>query len=129
MSAATPVKGQTAPSVEIKTKTALPPVAVFDTPLAKAITVGRPVLLLAACYARLSALIKDPVSTLQTALPVVVLIQVLYAVLCLPAAGSQNAKPAKKARPGEKKKHEATGPNLAVVSPLLQVNAAVASIR
>lgn len=112
----TVAKGQSAPVPETKTRYTLQPVAINDTPLSKAISIGRTPLLLSALFVRLPALIKDPVSTLQTALPFVVAIQIFYAVVCLPVAGSQQAKPTKKPRPGEKKKSETIGPNLVLVS-------------
>lgn len=109
-------KGQSTPGIDSKPRPTLSPVSVFDTHASKAVSVGRPAVLLAACFVRLSALIEDPVSTLQTAFPFVAAIQILYAIICLPVAGSQQAKPAKKPRPGERRKQEATGPNLVVVS-------------
>jgi GPI ethanolamine phosphate transferase 2/3 subunit F len=50
-------------------------------------------------------------------LPVVVGIQLVYAILSLPPAGSQSFKPPRKLRPGEKKKPTTEGqhPNIAVV--------------
>lgn len=61
----------------------------------------QPAILLSAYYFRFSALVKDPVHTLlQFILPVAVL-QVAYAVACLPASGSNMAK---KLKPGEKRK-------------------------
>lgn len=92
------------------------PVAIFDTPLAKGLAAGRPAALLGLLVLRLDSLVAEPVFALQTALPVVAVVQAAYAVLCLPVAGSQAAKPARKSRPGEKKRSEATGPIPVVVS-------------
>lgn len=77
-----------------------------------------PVLLISFCLISFDALVADPVSTMLNSLPVVVAIQAAYAIVCLPAVGSQVAKPAKKLRPGEKRKpglEAHTGPNIAVV--------------
>lgn len=94
----------------------LQPVAVRDTPLAKGLATGRPALLLALLAWRFDSLVAEPVCTLQTALPVVAAVQIAYVTLGLPGAGTQTAKPSKKARPGEKKRADATGPNTIVVS-------------
>jgi phosphatidylinositol glycan class F len=97
---------------EIKaTKSTLSPIPVFDTPLAKGISFGRIATLLGLLALRMDALITDPVLTLKTSLPVVAAIQVAYAVLCIPVAGTQVSKASKKARPGDRKKADTSGPN------------------
>lgn len=111
-------KGSLTQVVESKVKAALHPVPVFETSLAKGIAFARPAALLGLLALQFSALVAQPVSTLQSALPVVAAIQAVYAVLCLPVAGSQQGKATKKARPGEKKKSDATGPNPISVSQL-----------
>lgn len=75
------------------------------------------VLLLSSFFMRFNALVADPVSTMSNSVPIVAAIQAVYAIVCLPAVGSHVAKPAKKLRPGEKRKSgsESTGPNVAVV--------------
>lgn len=98
-------------SPDSKAKIQLHPVPVLDTPLAKGVSLGRVATLLALLAIRMNALIADPVSTLQSALPVVAVIQVAYAAICIPVAGSPLAKGAKKARPGERKKPDASGAN------------------
>lgn len=90
-------------------------VALLDTPLAKSVAAGRPALLLGLFYLRFGSLVTNPVSTLQTALPVVAVIQAFYAVLCLPVAGSQAAKTSRKSRPGDKKRADGTAPNAIAV--------------
>ncbi|KAF7545153.1 hypothetical protein G7046_g9623 [Stylonectria norvegica] len=95
-------------------KAAVPPVPHRDGPVALGVAVGHPLLLAALFVWRFDALVVEPVSTLQTALPVVAAVQVAYAVLSLPIAGSQG-KTFRKSRPGEKKKAD-TGPNPIVVS-------------
>jgi hypothetical protein len=90
------------------------PVQIRQTPLAQAARHGLPALLAALFVVRFRALVADPVSTMLSSLPVVVAIQLVYAVVCLPAAGSQSAKTARKARPGEKKR-SSDGVNLPVV--------------
>ena len=115
MSSATP-KGQSGPVADHKPKSSLPPVAIFDTPVSKAISLGRPAVILAGCFIRLPALIEDPVSTLRTALPLVAAIQIVYAICCLPVAGSQQAKSSRKPRPGERRKQDASARNVVGVS-------------
>lgn len=75
------------------------------------------VLLLSSFLMRFSTLVADPVSAMSNSVPIVAVIQAVYAIICLPAAGSHVAKPAKKLRPGEKRKagSDSTGPNVAVV--------------
>jgi len=80
------------------------PVAVLDAPLARPLALARPAALLALLGMRFGALVADPVPTLKSALPVVAVVQAVYAVLCLPVAGSQQGRAAKKQRPGEKRK-------------------------
>ncbi|KAK7431743.1 Glycosylphosphatidylinositol (GPI) anchor assembly protein [Neonectria magnoliae] len=92
------------------TKAAIPAVPLLHSSVAASVSIGHPVLLATLFAWRFDALVADPVSTLFTALPVVAAIQAAYVRLCLPVAGSQGAKTAKKLRPGEKKK-DATGPN------------------
>ncbi|ORY63033.1 GPI biosynthesis protein family Pig-F [Pseudomassariella vexata] len=90
----------------------------IPTPLAQGVRHVHPILLLSFFLVRFNALVSDPVSTMWTSLPVVVAIQSTYAIVCLPAAGSQTAKPAKKLRPGEKKSASSDGtvPNVAVTT-------------
>ncbi|KAI0376015.1 Translin [Hypomontagnella monticulosa] len=117
-----------------KPKDSEPPtqaVRIMESPQAQVIRHIHPVLLASLFLARFKALVADPVSTLSSAIPVVMVIQAAYAIACLPAAGSQIAKPAKKIRPGEKKKSgsEGMGPNIAVttlVALILSATAAVA---
>ncbi|KUJ18412.1 uncharacterized protein LY89DRAFT_583508 [Mollisia scopiformis] len=81
------------------------PIDLLPIDLARLVSQAHPALLLAAYYIRFPVLVADPVSTLlQTLLPVAA-IQVVYAVICLPAVGS-NAKPAlvKKAKLNASKK-------------------------
>lgn len=115
MASATSKSQMAATSESPKPKASVQAIATLDAPASKAVAAVRPALLLALLAFRFRALVKDPVSELQIGLPIVAAIQVAYTVVCLPAAGSQQAKPAKKARPGERKKQESTGPNLVVV--------------
>lgn len=89
------------------------PVQINSSPSAQAIRHLQPVLLLATFLLRFNALVANPVSTMQTSLPVVAAIQVAYVVACLPPAGSQVGT-VKKRRPGEKKRAE-NGPNAIAV--------------
>lgn len=90
----------------------------LPTPLAQALRHVHPALMLSLFYLRFGALVRDPVSTMLNSLPVVAALQVAYAVICLPAAGSPAAiQSAKKLRPGEKRKPVADGnaPNITSV--------------
>lgn len=104
-----------APATDSKPKVTVAAVPTFDNALSKGIAFGRVAVLLGLLAAQFNDLVAEPVLTLQSALPVVAVVQVAYAVLCLPAAGSQQAKAAKKARPGEKKKPEQAGTSSVVV--------------
>jgi hypothetical protein len=93
----------TSPSkTTVPTKTSLP-VELLPTDLARIISHAHPVLLLSAYYLRFPALVADPVSTLLNSLLPLAVIQIAYAVICLPAVGS-TSKPVKKAKPGTSKK-------------------------
>ncbi|KAK6950956.1 hypothetical protein Daesc_007484 [Daldinia eschscholtzii] len=107
-----------------------PPVQILASPQAQVVRHLQPALLVSLLLARFRALVADPVSALSSALPLVVAVQVTYAVVCLPAVGSQNARPAKKARPGEKRKAgpESTGPNIAVTTLVALILSAIASL-
>lgn len=77
----------------------------LEGPLARGVALARPAVLLGLLAYRFEALVAWPSRTLQEALPVVTAVQVLYAVLSLPPAGSQLYRAAaKRGRPGEKKK-------------------------
>lgn len=113
----TVVKGaSTQASADPKAKSLVHPVSIADTPLAKGIAFGRLPVLLGLFAIRFDALVADPVNTLQTALPIVLAVQLAYAVVCLPVAGSQAAKAPKKLRPGEKRKTDVISPNAIAVS-------------
>ncbi|CAJ2502711.1 Uu.00g101050.m01.CDS01 [Anthostomella pinea] len=106
------------------------PVPIMPSSQAQAVKHVHPVILLSFFLLRFNALVADPVSTMTTSLPVVLAIQAAYTIICLPAVGSQAAKPAKKLRPGEKKKpgSEGAGSNIAVttlVALMLSIVAAV----
>lgn len=91
-------------------------VPLLSNPAAVPAAIAHPLLLAGLFFWRFNALVTDPVSTLQTALPVVAAIQVAYAVLCLPVTGSQGAKAPKKPRHGDKKKADGS-PNTLSVGP------------
>ncbi|RYP90709.1 hypothetical protein DL770_003174 [Monosporascus sp. CRB-9-2] len=105
------------------------PIRVLGTPQAQALRHTHPVLLLSLFALRFKALVADPVPTMYNSLPVLVAIQTAYAIICLPAAGSQGAKPARKPRPGEKKKpgSDASGPNITVTTLVALVLSLVAA--
>lgn len=92
------------------------PIALLDTPASSAIAHARPAIYLGLLALRFGALVRDPVSELRASLPVVAAGQLAYAICCLPVAGSQDARPSRKSRPGERKKNDASGPRPVVVS-------------
>ncbi|KAI0535353.1 GPI biosynthesis protein family Pig-F-domain-containing protein [Xylaria digitata] len=93
-------------------------VRTIPSPEAQALRHAHPAIVLALFAIRFRALVADPVSTMQSSLPIVLALQVAYTIVCLPAAGSQGVKVFRKLRPGEKKKagSEAAGPNIAVTT-------------
>ncbi|KAF9882189.1 GPI biosynthesis protein family Pig-F [Colletotrichum karsti] len=94
-----------------KPRDGLHPVHPLSSPAAQVVRHVQPVLLGGLFVAQFSSLVAEPVRTLSSSLPVVAAIQIIYAFISLPAAGSQAAKGVRKSRPGEKKKAESTGPN------------------
>ncbi|RKL22604.1 Glycosylphosphatidylinositol anchor biosynthesis protein 11 [Fusarium oxysporum] len=102
------------------TKAAVPAIPLVNSPAALPASVAHQLLLAGLFYWRFDALVADPVSTLQTGLPVVAAIQAVYLILSLPPAGSSGS--SKKPRPGEKRKsdgREAKAIPTAVISLLL----------
>ncbi|KAI1081259.1 GPI biosynthesis protein family Pig-F-domain-containing protein [Whalleya microplaca] len=99
------------------------------SPQAQVLKHVHPLLLSSLFLARFNALVADPVLALSNSLPVVLAIQAAYTIVCLPAAGAQNIKPAKKTRPGEKKKpgFEGAGPNIAVTTLVALVLSVIAA--
>ncbi|KAH7148513.1 GPI biosynthesis protein family Pig-F-domain-containing protein [Dactylonectria macrodidyma] len=85
-------------------KAAVPAIPLLNNSLAGPVSIAHPLLLAGLFAWRFDALVADPVSTLQTALPVVAVLQAAYVTLCLPAAGSLGAKVSKKQRIADKKK-------------------------
>jgi len=79
------------------------PLELLPTDLARIVSQAHPALLLSAYCLRFPALVADPVPTLLKSLFPLALVQIAYAVICLPAVGS-SSKPAKKAKPGASKK-------------------------
>src|SRR6201746_2549582 len=78
------------------------PIELLPTDLSRIFTHVHPTILLSAYYLRFPALVADPVSTLLNSLLPLTIIQISYAVICLPATGS-STKPVKKPKPGAKK--------------------------
>ena len=78
------------------------PIELLPTGLAPIFTHIHPVLLLSAYYLRFPALVADPTSTLLNSLAPLAVVQMSYAVICLPATGT-SPRPPKKAKPGSKK--------------------------
>ncbi|KAK5992315.1 Glycosylphosphatidylinositol anchor biosynthesis protein 11 [Cladobotryum mycophilum] len=102
-------------------------VPTYDNLFSKGISFGRVATLLGLLVWRFDDLVAEPVSTLQTALPAVAILQFVYAVSCIPVSGAQQAKVAKKPRPGEKKKVDIAGPNSIVTAILALVLSVIAT--
>ncbi|KAL2131923.1 hypothetical protein VTI74DRAFT_4450 [Chaetomium olivicolor] len=94
------------------------PIQTKQTPLAQSARHAFPALLAGLFAVCFRALVTDPVSTMSTTLlPLTAALQVGYAMLCLPAAGSHGggggagggAKGTRKPRPGEKKREGGGG--------------------
>ena len=79
------------------------PIELLPTDLARIFTHVHPVALLSAFYLRFPALVAEPVPTLLNSLLPLAVIQIAYAVICLPAAGS-SSKPVKKGKLNAAKK-------------------------
>ncbi|RDA89680.1 hypothetical protein CP533_3359 [Ophiocordyceps camponoti-saundersi (nom. inval.)] len=107
-----------------KARVSIDTIAIHDTTLARVISIARPGLLLVLLAVRFQALVMDPAGTLWSALPVVAVMQIVYAVVCLPAAGS---KATRKARPGERKKSSTGGPGRVSTAVLSLVLTAMAT--
>ncbi|KAL7949528.1 GPI biosynthesis protein family Pig-F domain-containing protein [Trichoderma barbatum] len=120
-------KGPSAQATDSKPKAAIAAVPTYDNALSKGVSFGRVAVLLGLLAAQFNDLVAEPVVTLQSALPVVAVVQVAYTMLCLPAAGSQQAKAAKKTRPGEKKKAEVAGTSSVVTAFLALVLATIST--
>ncbi|KAK3328020.1 GPI biosynthesis protein family Pig-F-domain-containing protein [Cercophora scortea] len=84
--------------------TTLQPVQVRQTAVAQTVRHVFPALVAAVFFFQFGHLVADPVKAMQRSLPVVAALQIGYALLCLPVAGSPAPKLARKVRPGEKKK-------------------------
>jgi phosphatidylinositol glycan class F len=89
----------------------LHPTQILPSPSAQTAKHALPALQLAIFLIRFDSLVHNPVPTLWTSLPLVILIQAAYAYVCLPVAGSGRG--ARKHRPGDKKKEG--GSNVYVV--------------
>ncbi|RDW62832.1 hypothetical protein BP5796_11134 [Coleophoma crateriformis] len=72
------------------------PVELLPSEVARIFTHIHPVLLLSAYYARFHSLVADPVHTLLSGILPLAITQILYAVLCLPATGSDKRPTLKK---------------------------------
>ncbi|KAI1875332.1 hypothetical protein JX265_004390 [Neoarthrinium moseri] len=105
-------------SKSVENEAASKPVSILSSSQAQVARHVHPVLLVAFFLVRFNALVLDPVATMWNSLPVVLAMQVAYAIVCLPPAGAQAAKAPKKPRPGEKKKPaaEGSGSNIAVTT-------------
>ena len=105
----------------------LHPIPTKQTPLAQTARHALPALLGGLFLVRFRALVDDPVATMSSTLPLTAALQVAYAVICLPVAGSQNTPSGssgsarKGPRPGEKKRSagEGAGPSRVAVRSFL----------
>lgn len=104
---------------------ALQPIHIKQTAAAQASRHVFPVLLVAIFAVRFKSLIADPVSSMYSTYPMIVALQFAYALVCLPAAGSQSSKPGRKPRPGEKRKSSDGTGSSATVTALLSLVLAV----
>ena len=103
-------------SKELPSPVILQPIYVHSSPASQVARHIQPVLLVSLCSFGFKHLVADPVSSMRNALPLIIAIQGFYAFLCLPTAGSQSSKVARKPRPGEKKANtDGTGPNILIV--------------
>ncbi|KAB8338763.1 hypothetical protein FH972_021708 [Carpinus fangiana] len=79
--------------------------------LARLYTHIHPVLVLAIFYARFSATVADPVSSLLTLLPVLTLLQCIYCAICLPTSSATSAPEPAKTTPAKRKPGRKTSPS------------------
>ncbi|TVY84528.1 Glycosylphosphatidylinositol anchor biosynthesis protein, partial [Lachnellula suecica] len=85
------------PSLQVAPIKTSSPIELLPTDLARIVSQIHPALLLSAYYLRFPSFVADPVPTLLNSLLPLAVIQIGYAVPCLPVFGS-NAKPVKKAK-------------------------------
>jgi phosphatidylinositol glycan class F len=79
-------------------------ISLLPTDIARIFTHVHPALVLSAFYLRFPALVADPTAALLNSLVLLAVIQMAFAVVCLPATGSSSAsKPSRKSKPGAKK--------------------------
>ena len=97
------IMSSTSPSKVAAPAKSSSPVELLPTDLARIVSQAHPALLLSAYYLRFPALVADPVPTLLNTLLPLALIQIAYALICLPAVGS-TSKAVKKAKHGGSKK-------------------------
>ncbi|KAK7722141.1 Glycosylphosphatidylinositol (GPI) anchor assembly protein [Diaporthe eres] len=96
--------------------TKLHPVHLSSTAASQAARHVLPVVVASLFLASFKYLVADPVPTMTASLPVVALLQVAYAFLCLPAAGSGSPKN-RKHKPGDKKKAgDGAGPSFIIAA-------------
>ncbi|KAI0972343.1 GPI biosynthesis protein family Pig-F-domain-containing protein [Xylaria arbuscula] len=97
---------------------------------AQALRHAHPAIVLGSFAVSFRSLVANPVSTMQYLLPLVLVLQATYTIICLPPAGSQGLKLSKKLRPGEKKKagSEGAGPNIAVTTLVAVVLSLVSAV-
>lgn len=82
------------------------PIELLPTDLARIFTHIHPALLLSAYYVRFPALVADPTATLLNSLAPLAVIQIIYAVICLPPTGT-SPRPAKKSKASGRKTNDA----------------------
>jgi phosphatidylinositol glycan class F len=97
-------------------KSALP-IELLPNSFARIYSQAHPALLLSAYYFQFPAFVANPTSSLLNSLAPLALTQVVYAVICLPAVGS-NAKLVKKVKLNASKKVEPASPKLFASFPL-----------
>lgn len=92
------------------------PIELLPTGLAPIFTHIHPVLLLSAYYLRFPALVADPTQTLLNSLAPLAVVQMGYAIICLPATGT-NPRPSKKPKLGARKANDTSSASPLVSSP------------
>ena len=86
------------------------PIQILSAPSAQTYSHVHPLLVLSVFAVRFSALVQDPQSTLLSILPVIAVLQGVYAVLCLPAAGRESGSSTGGSKPrGKKRGDNASG--------------------
>ncbi|EZF35990.1 hypothetical protein H101_00505 [Trichophyton interdigitale H6] len=104
-----------------------PPIRILSNPTAQAYSHLHPILIGSIFALRFNALVSDPVTTLSTLLPAFAVLQIIYVIICLPAAGtalgsSNKARSSGKIGVGSKRKDQETSIGSKVVPAILSLS-------